>query len=148
MPSSILVASPVRSSFVGSDSPRWSRKTGDRFIPARNAVDSEVSHHVLCSSDDAPSHKILAFKSKAPVPEAHNNHLRVLYSQNETSAPKKAVRQIPSAPEKVLDAPELPDDYYLNVLDWSVDNMLAVALGDLVCHCSRIFYDITFRFTC
>jgi cell division cycle protein 20 (cofactor of APC complex) len=29
----------------------------------------------------------------------------------------------------VLDAPGLRDDYYLNLLDWSVHNVLAVALG-------------------
>lgn len=98
-------------------------------------MDSEVSHHVLCSTDDAPSHKILAFKSKAPVPEAHHNHLRVLYSQADASAAavKKPARQIPTAPERVLDAPELPDDYYLNVLDWSSSNILAIALGEQVC---------------
>ena len=32
-------------------------------------------------------------------------------------------------PERILDAPELVNDYYLNLLDWSADNRLAVALG-------------------
>ena len=31
-------------------------------------------------------------------------------------------------PEKVLDAPELSDDFYLHPLDWSSNNHLAVAL--------------------
>jgi WD40 repeat protein len=38
-------------------------------------------------------------------------------------------RHIPSLPEKILDAPELVDDFYLNLLDWSVDNIVAVALN-------------------
>ena len=33
------------------------------------------------------------------------------------------------SPERILDAPELVDDYYLNLLDWSSRNVLAVALG-------------------
>lgn len=33
---------------------------------------------------------------------------------------------------QVLDAPELMDDYYLNLLDWSSGNTLAVALGKTV----------------
>lgn len=41
-------------------------------------------------------------------------------------------RPLPSAPERVLDAPGLIDDYYLNVLDWSRRNQLAVALGPTV----------------
>jgi hypothetical protein len=28
------------------------------------------------------------------------------------------------APEKVLDAPDLTDDYYLNLLDWSSQNVV------------------------
>jgi cell division cycle protein 20 (cofactor of APC complex) len=40
----------------------------------------------------------------------------------------KAKRRIQTAPEKVLDAPGLLDDYYLNLLDWSSKNVLAIAL--------------------
>jgi hypothetical protein len=31
---------------------------------------------------------------------------------------RKPHRHIPALPERVLDAPELLDDYYLNLLDW------------------------------
>lgn len=41
-------------------------------------------------------------------------------------------RKIPKAPFKVLDAPELQDDFYLNLLDWSSLNLLAVGLGSAV----------------
>lgn len=41
-------------------------------------------------------------------------------------------RSFPSAPERVLDAPGLVDDFYLNVLDWGKRNMMAVALGPSV----------------
>ena len=30
------------------------------------------------------------------------------------------VRSVPKTPERILDAPFLRDDYYLNLLDWSV----------------------------
>ena len=33
---------------------------------------------------------------------------------------------------KVLEAPDLRDDFYLNLLDWSQQNILAVALGDKI----------------
>lgn len=35
-------------------------------------------------------------------------------------------------PYKVLDAPDLQDDFYLNLVDWSSQNMLAVGLGACV----------------
>jgi cell division cycle protein 20 (cofactor of APC complex) len=44
----------------------------------------------------------------------------------------QSTRFIPQVPEKILDAPELLDDYYLNLLDWSSTNMLSVALGQTV----------------
>lgn len=44
----------------------------------------------------------------------------------------KSLRKIPKAPHKVLDAPSLQDDYYLNLLDWSAFNVLAVALTNSV----------------
>lgn len=34
--------------------------------------------------------------------------------------------------ERTLDAPEIVDDYYLNLLDWGSSNVLAIALGSTV----------------
>ena len=78
---------------------------------------------------------MLAFKNKAPTPaEDHQNSLRVLYTQNREAGmlPKRYSRHIPQAPERILDAPELLDDYYLNLLDWNANNVLGVALGDSI----------------
>jgi cell division cycle protein 20 (cofactor of APC complex) len=47
--------------------------------------------------------------------------------------PSDAVnRRIPSQPSRILDAPDLVDDYYLNLISWSQDNILAVALAHCV----------------
>ena len=35
-------------------------------------------------------------------------------------------------PYKVLDAPALQDDFYLNLVDWGAENMLAVGLSSCV----------------
>lgn len=37
-------------------------------------------------------------------------------------------RNIQKVPFKVLDAPNLQDDFYLNLLEWSSSNILSVAL--------------------
>jgi hypothetical protein len=41
----------------------------------------------------------------------------------------KVVRKVPSAPVRILDAPDLVDDYYLSLISWSKENILAVALA-------------------
>jgi cell division cycle 20-like protein 1 (cofactor of APC complex) len=48
------------------------------------------------------------------------------------SSPRKAKRKIAKVPFKVLDAPALQDDFYLNLVDWSALNVLAVGLGSCV----------------
>jgi len=45
---------------------------------------------------------------------------------------KSIGRRIPKTPSRILDAPELVDDYYLNLVSWSESNVLAVALGQCV----------------
>eukprot|EP00794_Sanderia_malayensis_P008165 gene8164-9038_t len=47
-------------------------------------------------------------------------------------SPKKDTRKISKVPFKVLDAPDLQDDFYLNLVDWSSQNILSVGLGTCV----------------
>lgn len=42
------------------------------------------------------------------------------------------LRKINKVPTKVLDAPALYDDFYLNLVDWSASNLLAVGLSNSV----------------
>ncbi|CAH8638384.1 unnamed protein product [Heterobilharzia americana] len=53
-------------------------------------------------------------------------------SQHLLKFPLKQARKISRVPYKVLDAPELQDDFYLNLVDWSSQNVLAVGLGTCV----------------
>ncbi|KAJ8449329.1 hypothetical protein Cgig2_002461 [Carnegiea gigantea] len=47
-------------------------------------------------------------------------------------SPVKTPRKVPRSPYKVLDAPALQDDFYLNLVDWSSNNVLTVGLGNCV----------------
>lgn len=47
-------------------------------------------------------------------------------------SPRKASRKISKFPFKILDAPDLQDDFYLNLVDWSSQNVLSVGLGACV----------------
>jgi cell division cycle 20-like protein 1 (cofactor of APC complex) len=55
-----------------------------------------------------------------------------LRSQQLLASPKKAIRKIPNSPFKVLEAPQIQDDFYLNLVDWSNQNLLAVGLDQAV----------------
>ncbi|CAM9444354.1 unnamed protein product, partial [Scytosiphon promiscuus] len=91
------------------------------------------------SSASSAGHRVLAFRNKAPAPEeGYQSGLRVLYSQNKSgsrgssASSARPTRHIPSAPVRILDAPDLLDDYYLNLLSWGSTDVLAVALGQCV----------------
>ncbi|TKR93854.1 hypothetical protein L596_008232 [Steinernema carpocapsae] len=53
-------------------------------------------------------------------------------SRNLLVSPKKVLRKISKSPYRVLDAPELQCDFYLNLLDWSSKDYLAVGLATTV----------------
>ena len=87
-----------------------------------------------CDTEAAGS-QVLAFKKKAPAPaEGYQNELRVLYTANRPAQAKKtkSTWYISNTPERILDAPDLLDDYYLNLLDWSDQSVLGIALAHTV----------------
>lgn len=74
--------------------------------------------------------RILAFK---PPPPESSKPIDLRAQYNRPLKPNKPQssqfrRRIQTAPERVLDAPGLLDDYYLNLLDWSSGNQVAIGL--------------------
>uniref|UniRef100_A0A8C5FTD6 CDC20/Fizzy WD40 domain-containing protein n=1 Tax=Gadus morhua TaxID=8049 RepID=A0A8C5FTD6_GADMO len=152
-----------------------SKVGGDRFIPIRNGQQLDVASFLLTKENEPldPNNpalenqkawsvslngyaveeaKILHLGGKPlNAPEGYQNNLKVLYSQVTPSSVKKT-RYISSVPDRILDAPELRNDFCklmrtpciqygslfvpqptdLNLLDWSSRNLLAVALHDNV----------------
>eukprot|EP00667_Euglena_gracilis_P008239 EG_transcript_8342 len=123
---------------------------GDRFIPNRTAMDLDLSNFNLSKENipmeqrteyaknlakqlftDAEDNKVLALRHKPPAPAGnHLNALRLLQQNRREGQPKtKSTRVISATAEKILDAPEMVDDYYLNLLDWCFNNLIAVALN-------------------
>lgn len=60
----------------------------------------------------------------------NNDCLQINDDIHQASSQKN--RKIAKLPSKVLDAPALQDDFYLNLIDWSEQNYLAVGLGSSV----------------
>ena len=87
------------------------------------STSSEHARLLLANTKDSGSggHKpsegkgarVLAFKNKAPAPaDGYQNSLKVLYSTQSTKKDMaKPTRHIASAPVRILDAPDMLDDY-------------------------------------
>lgn len=104
----------------------------------KDAYSSTLSSALL-GVEDISDNRIMSYTEKAPVPTGDTvNNLNVLYSATAATAGKKqtntklVTRQIPSAPSRILDAPDLLDDYYLNLVSWSDTNVLAIGLNQTV----------------
>jgi cell division cycle protein 20 (cofactor of APC complex) len=99
-----------------------SEKNNNNSNCSDNEYNKLLSANIGCGNvtggEDLSSSRVLSYKQKAPQPkEEYTNSLRVLYSAaGSTTAVKKenavkTMRHIPSAPIRVLDAPDLMDDY-------------------------------------
>lgn len=92
----------------------------------------------LLGIEDISDNRVISYQEKAPAPKGDTvNNLNILYSASAGPNAKKSntklvARHIPTAPSRILDAPDLMDDYYLNLLSWSDTNILAVALSQTV----------------
>ena len=109
-------------------------KNFDRYIPLRHSSQQHDEAHqsLVNPSEETSASKILAFKNKAPV-ASHKVLFKQSVSRNEGYQLKKQTnRVIPSTAESCLDAPNLKPDFYLNLVDWSSENVLAIALGHQV----------------
>lgn len=87
------------------------------------------------------SHRILRFHQQGPQPTTdpslalQRQLARPLYARpggasTSTGTSTNKTRTIPTSAQRVLDAPGLIDDFYLNLLTWASNNVLAVALCD------------------
>ncbi|KAH7318993.1 WD40-repeat-containing domain protein [Rhexocercosporidium sp. MPI-PUGE-AT-0058] len=96
--------------------------------PSPNTVAYQDSLASACGV--SLNQRILAFKPAAPESskpvDLRSQYNRPLKNSNASSAQFR--RRVATAPERVLDAPGLVDDYYLNLLDWSSGNQVAIGL--------------------
>lgn len=127
-----------------------SRENPDRFIPNRSAMDFDFAHYMLTEgrNKDFPiasasayhrklaealgldRRRILAFKNKPTTPtQSFPEGFLTTFQPNK---PQKPRRYIPQNSEWTLDAPDIGDDYYLNLLDWGSSNVLALAIANTV----------------
>lgn len=135
--------------------------TSDRFIPTRHnstsgklqttttiphpnaspethikAQTSKIyQHHVAEACGLEVNSRVLLYQ---PLPPERKKPIS-LFDKSSRARPfiRPAVasaraKKIPTAPERVLDAPGLVDDFYLNLLAWSLTNLLAIGLEDAV----------------
>jgi cell division cycle protein 20 (cofactor of APC complex) len=111
---------------------------GDALSPSGQVCQQAVLKAISRSRGKSGQRSVLSFNITTPsVTEGSSlnytaNMSNSISSQSIRSSQKRRERRLPKDAEKVLDAPGLVDDYYLNVLDWGKNNVLAIGLGSKV----------------
>ncbi|EGD76753.1 Fzr1 protein [Salpingoeca rosetta] len=114
---------------------------------ASNTQSSRSPQPAPLSPPRSSSKRVLSFS--APSPHTHPKDDAYSLSpvgrssRRLLSSPRRAQRPIPKTPFKVLDAPDLVDDFYLNLLDWSATNTVAVGLDSNVYLWSALTSQVT-----
>ncbi|KAJ6264482.1 Beta-TrCP [Drechslerella dactyloides] len=102
------------------DSPAAKNKMSPNTAAYQSALGSAVGINT--------ESRVLAFKPTAPE-SSRPIDLRSQYNRPLKAASNAQFRRrVLTAPERVLDAPGLVDDYYLNLMDWGSSNMVAIGL--------------------
>jgi len=110
------------------------------MFPLRDTSD-DIIRRINQSQPLSPSSNLLSFRSPrrkhtvfvdSPYREAYSTSPLPYEAQIILTSPRKPPRYISKFPYKVLDAPDLQDDFYLNLVDWSSNNILGVGLGTCV----------------
>lgn len=95
-------------------------------------------HHVAEACGLEVNSRVLLYQ---PLPPERKKPINLFSSFNQSKKGSKSikpaaasirVKKVPTAPERVLDAPGLVDDFYLNLLAWSSTNLLAIGLENAV----------------
>jgi hypothetical protein len=98
----------------------------DRPYVGQNSASKNSSQNVHLNS---VSERILRFRVPVKSSVSSTPFAVSPVGQNAQGAvvpAKRPQRKISKSPFKVLDAPSLQDDFYLNLVDWSSNNILAV----------------------
>jgi len=78
------------------------------------------------------NNNIFKYGSQLPLSQNFQEKIKGFDFTDELVTSIKSKRKINKLPYKVLDAPALQDDFYLNLIDWAQQNFLAVGLASNV----------------
>ena len=76
--------------------------------------------------------------------ESYKTFLNLELDDNETTLNYLKYKSIPKISYKVLDAPNLRDDFYLKLVDWSKQNIVAVGLDNKLYTWNAKYSDVSF----
>lgn len=134
----------------------WTKSDGDRFIPRRISLNiNEFNLHTheidLASRDTRPDSSSISSLLKLSFSELQVSEPKKQFFRYRTNTEPRnvidaldehSIRRnkifkqrkfiLPEKPYKILEAPNISDDFYHNIFDWSCSNILSICLGNSI----------------
>lgn len=99
-------------------------------LPPSTPTRKRIFHYTSPATSANPSTPTRRLDT--PTDEAYSMSPVRAESRQLLESPRRQLRSVCKTPYRVLDAPDLADDFYLNLVDWSNTNVLGVGLGSCV----------------
>jgi cell division cycle protein 20 (cofactor of APC complex) len=75
---------------------------------------------------------ILSYGNKPKMMPGSAHGSKLVFSATKSTKAKTSIRYVETSVDKILDAPNVEQDFNINILDWGENNIIAVALANQI----------------
>ena len=101
----------------------------NKYLNDKEKINLEEKEEIILSTNTCIDRRNSCNKIISEVRALYQSNFNCLHQLISNVSEFEAIRKIPQEPERILDAPNLNDNFYYNPLDWGSKNILSVSLG-------------------
>jgi len=99
------------------------------YLNQKEKINLEEKEEIILSPNTCIDRRNSCNKIISEVRALYQSNFNCLHQLISNVSEYETIRKIPQEPERILDAPNLNDNFYYNPLDWGSKNILSVSLG-------------------
>ena len=101
----------------------------NKYLNDKEKINLEEKEEIILSTNTCIDRRNSCNKIISEVRALYQSNFNCLHQLISNVSEFETIRKIPQEPERILDAPNLNDNFYYNPLDWGSKNILSVSLG-------------------
>lgn len=122
-------SSSVCSGLNGNKKNEIGKNDLNKYLNDKEKINLEEKEEIILSTNTCIDRRNSCNKIISEVRALYQSNFNCLHQLISNVSEFEAIRKIPQEPERILDAPNLNDNFYYNPLDWGSKNILSVSLG-------------------
>jgi cell division cycle protein 20 (cofactor of APC complex) len=122
-------SSSVCSGLNGNKKNEIGKNDLNKYLNDKEKINLEEKEEIILSTNTCIDKRNSCNKIISEVRALYQSNFNCLHQLISNVSEFETIRKIPQEPERILDAPNLNDNFYYNPLDWGSKNILSVSLG-------------------